>query len=56
MDPGVRSLLPGHRIAGTAVNVRCFGPDTAIVHYALGKLRSNDVLVIDRAGDTRHAE
>jgi regulator of RNase E activity RraA len=55
MDPGVRSLLSGHRIAGTAVTVRCFGPDTAIVHYALGKLRPGDVLVIDRAGDMRHA-
>jgi 4-hydroxy-4-methyl-2-oxoglutarate aldolase len=55
MDPGVRSLLSGHRIAGTAVTARCFGPDTTIVHYALGKLRPGDVLVIDRAGDTRHA-
>jgi regulator of RNase E activity RraA len=55
MDPGVRALLPGHRVAGTAVTVRCFGPDTAIVHYALGKLRPGDVLVIDRAGDMRHA-
>jgi regulator of RNase E activity RraA len=55
MDPGVRCLLPNHRIAGTAVTVRCFGPDTAIVHYALGKLRAGDVLVIDRAGDLRHA-
>jgi len=55
MDPGVRSLLSGHRIAGTAVTARCFGPDTAIVHYALGKLRPGDVLVIDRAGDMRHA-
>ncbi|MEJ0019414.1 MAG: RraA family protein [Acetobacteraceae bacterium] len=55
MDPGIRSLLSGHRIAGTAVTARCFGPDTAIVHYALGKLRPGDVLVIDRAGDARHA-
>lgn len=55
MDPGVRCLLSGHRIAGTAVTVRCFGPDTAIVHYALGRLRAGDVLVIDRAGDMRHA-
>jgi regulator of RNase E activity RraA len=55
MDPGVRCLLSNHRIAGTAVTVRCFGPDTAIVHYALGKLRAGDVLVIDRAGDLRHA-
>jgi 4-hydroxy-4-methyl-2-oxoglutarate aldolase len=55
MDPGLRALLSGHRIAGTAVTVRCFGPDTTMVHYALGKLRPGDVLVIDRAGDTRHA-
>jgi regulator of RNase E activity RraA len=55
MDPGVRGLIPGHRIAGTAVTVRCFGPDTTMVHYALGKLRPGDVLLIDRAGDTRHA-
>ena len=56
MDPGIRSLLPGYRrIAGTAVTVRCYGADTAIVHYALGKLRPGDVLVLDRAGDTRHA-
>ena len=31
------------------------GDDTAIVHYALGKLRPGDILVMDRAGDTRHA-
>lgn len=55
MDPGVRGLLPGHRIAGTAVTARCFGPDTTVVHVALGKLRPGDVLVIDRAGDQRHA-
>jgi regulator of RNase E activity RraA len=55
MDPGLHSLLSGHRIAGTAVTVRCFGPDTTMVHYALGKVRPGDVLVIDRAGDARHA-
>ena len=55
MDPGVRGLLPGHRIAGTAVTIRCFGPDTTMVHYALGKLRAGDVLVMDRVGDHRHA-
>ena len=55
IDPGVHGLIPGHRIAGTAVTVHCFGPDTTMVHYALGKLRPGDVLLIDRAGDTRHA-
>jgi regulator of RNase E activity RraA len=37
------------------VTVRCAGLDTTIVHYALGRLRPGDVLVIDRAGDMRHA-
>jgi len=56
MVPEVRLLLPGYRrIAGTAVTVRAFADDTAIIHYALGQLRPGDVLVIDRAGDTRHA-
>lgn len=56
MDPAIRALLPGYRrIAGTAVTVRAYGDDTAIVHYALGKIRPGDVLVLDRAGDARHA-
>ena len=56
MDPGIRLMIPGYlRIAGTAVTVRCYGADTAIVHYALGKVRPGDVLVLDRAGDARHA-
>ena len=56
MAPELRFLLPDYRrIAGTAVTARCYGADTTIIHYALGKLRPGDVLVIDRAGDTRHA-
>jgi 4-hydroxy-4-methyl-2-oxoglutarate aldolase len=55
MDPGVRALLPDIRIAGTAVTVRAPGPDFAMVHYALGKVRPGDVLVIDRCGDHKHA-
>jgi regulator of RNase E activity RraA len=55
MAPEIRGLIQGKRIAGTAVTTRCYGADTTIVHYALGKLRPGDVLVIDRAGDHRHA-
>ena len=56
MDPAVRLLTPGYiRVAGTAVTARCYGADTTIVHYALGKLRPGDILVLDRVGDTRHA-
>jgi 4-hydroxy-4-methyl-2-oxoglutarate aldolase len=56
MDPAVRLMTPGYvRVVGTAVTARCYGADTTIVHYALGQLRPGDVLVLDRAGDTRHA-
>lgn len=55
MEPEIRALLPDRRIAGTAVTIRCYAADTTIVHYALGKLRPGDVLVMDRVGDRRHA-
>ena len=56
MAPEVRLLVPGYlRIAGTAVTVRCYGNDATAVHYALGQLRPGDILVVDRAGDTKHA-
>lgn len=55
VDPAIRALWQVPRIAGTAVTVRCAGTDSTIVHYALGQLRPGDVLIVDRAGDTRHA-
>jgi regulator of RNase E activity RraA len=56
MDPAIKLLIPGYRkLAGTAVTIRMYGDDVSILHYALGKLRPGDVLVIDRAGDARHA-
>ncbi len=56
MAPEIRLQLPGYRrVAGTAVTVRSYAADTSIVHYALGKLRPGDFLVVDRSGDTRHA-
>jgi regulator of RNase E activity RraA len=55
VDPAIRAQWQVPRIAGTAVTVRCAGTDSTIVHYALGQLRPGDVLVIDRAGDLRHA-
>ena len=55
MDPAIRAMQPDLRIAGPAVTVRAPGMDGTIVGYALGQLRRGDVLVIDRAGDHRHA-
>ena len=54
-DPELRALLPDKRIAGTAVTCRFAGIDGSIMHFALGQLRPGDVLVVDRAGDRRHA-
>jgi regulator of RNase E activity RraA len=55
MDPALRAMQPDVRIAGPAVTVRAPGMDGTIVGYALGQVRRGDVLVIDRAGDHRHA-
>lgn len=54
-DPELRALLPDKRVAGTVVTCRFAGIDGSIMHYALGQLRAGDVLVVDRAGDRRHA-
>lgn len=55
MDRALRAVLPGKRIAGTAVTLRLAGADSALLHYAVSHARPGDVLVIDRAGDDKHA-
>jgi regulator of RNase E activity RraA len=55
VDGAIHALWQVPRIAGTAVTVRCAGTDSTIIHYALGQLRPGDILVVDRAGDTRYA-
>ena len=51
----LRPLIEGRRIAGTAVTVSIPGPDSTLLYYAMDRVRPGDVLVIDRAGDLRHA-
>jgi 4-hydroxy-4-methyl-2-oxoglutarate aldolase len=55
MHPDLRAVIPDRRVAGTAVTVRIPGPDSAMLHHALGLVRPGDFLVIDRCGDGRHA-
>lgn len=55
MDNELRPLSKGFSFCGPAITVRCFGRDSAIVHYAVGLAEPGDVLVIDRFGDTRYA-
>lgn len=55
VDRGVQPLLRHKRVAGTAVTVQIPGPDSTLLHHALGLLRPGDILVVDRLGDVRHA-
>ncbi len=55
VDRGVRALLRGKRVAGTAITVQIPGADSTLLHHALGLLRPGDILVVDRLGDVRHA-
>jgi regulator of RNase E activity RraA len=55
MHPDLRPLLGDRRIAGTAVTVAIPGPDSALLHHAMGLVRPGDMLVVDRCGDDRHA-
>ena len=54
-DRRIQPLLHGRRVAGTAVTVAIPGPDSTLLHHALGLLRPGDILVVDRLGDDRHA-
>ena len=54
-DRRIQPALRGRRVAGTAVTVMIPGPDSTLLHHALGLLRQGDILVIDRLGDDRHA-
>ncbi len=55
MDRGIQPLLRTKRVAGTAVTLAIPGPDSTLLHHALGLLRPGDILVVDRLGDDRHA-
>lgn len=51
----IQPLLRRRRVAGTAVTLAIPGPDSTLLHHALGLLRPGDILVVDRLGDDRHA-
>ncbi len=55
MDPELRPIISRFNFAGPAVTVRCFGTDSAIVHYAVDIAQPGDVIVVDRLGDRRYA-
>jgi regulator of RNase E activity RraA len=55
MAPALKPIIENRRIAGTAVTLSIPGPDSTLLYYAMDRLRPGDVLVVDRAGDDRHA-
>ncbi|UDL88606.1 RraA family protein [Mesorhizobium sp. PAMC28654] len=55
MRTDIRPLIDGVRVAGTAVTVSIPGADSTLLYYAMDRVRPGDILVIDRAGDERHA-
>lgn len=55
MDRAIQSLLPGRRVVGTAVTLAIAGPDSTLLHHAVGLLRPGDILVVDRLGDDKYA-
>lgn len=55
MDPGIRAVIADRRVVGTAVTVLVPGVDGTMMHWAVGHARPGDFLVVDRAGDARHA-
>lgn len=54
-DRRITPALRRRRVAGTAVTVAIPGPDSTLLHHALGLLRPGDILLVDRLGDDRHA-
>lgn len=55
MDRAIQPLIRGKRIVGVAVTIAIPGPDSTLLHHALGLLRPGDFVVVDRLGDDRHA-
>lgn len=55
MNRAIHAMVRGRRVVGTAVTVAIPGPDSTMLHHALGLLRPGDILVVDRLGDERHA-
>ena len=53
MDPGIRSIVPGVKAAGTAFTVKCYPGSIITVHRALVRAKPGDVLVVDGEGDGR---
>jgi regulator of RNase E activity RraA len=55
MDAGIRTRVPGLKLAGPAFTVRCMTGSIITVHKALAEAQPGDVLVVDGLGDATEA-
>lgn len=55
MSSDIRAVIPGARIAGTAVTLRLPNIDATLLSYCLTFVRPGDFVIIDRCGDRKHA-
>lgn len=55
MDPEIKSIVPGKKLAGPAFTVKCYPGSIITVHKALVEAQPGDVLVIDGCGSKEGA-
>lgn len=53
LEPAIRSMTPGRKLAGPAFTVKCYPGSIITVHKAFVEARPGDVLVVDGEGDLR---
>ena len=55
VDRGIRAVLDGKRVAGTAVTIRIPHADSTLLHELTAHVRPGDIVLVDRCGDDKHA-
>jgi regulator of RNase E activity RraA len=55
MDAGIKTRVPGLKLVGPALTVRCLTGSIITVHKALAEAQPGDVLVVDGLGDATEA-
>ena len=53
LGPGLRPVLPGSRIGGTAVTVVCWPGDNLMIHAAVEQCQPGDVMVVTTTSASR---